>query len=273
MNAAVRPLERRNVSLYRIREWKRHFEKNRSHGKSTPSRVSIPNRLDGASYAELIEDHADGPAHFGAWIVLLEVASACNPRGTLVRSNGQPHDTLSLARVTKFPERIITDALQRLVKLGWIEVSEVNGIVPNARDGLTPGAQRGQATAVVIGSNKTLFLGETLNTEKTEEPERVRMLFPCLDGESFSLTESKAREYEETYLAIDVAAELRRALQWCRDNPRNIKTVSGMPRFLGNWLGKEQNRAGRVQTGGRPQQKASGDDLKANILKNLGGKR
>jgi hypothetical protein len=59
----------------------------------------------------------------------------------------------------------------------------------------------------------------------------------------WALKESKIREYRETFPALDVLAECRRALQWLRDNPRNRKTAKGMPRYLGGWLSRAQNRA------------------------------
>lgn len=247
------------TTLYQIRDWRKHFEKNRSHGSRTPSHVSIPNRLDGAAYAELVQGHEEGPAHFGAWVVLLEVASVCNPRGTLVRSNGLPHDTLSLSRVTKFPERILTDALQRLVTLGWIEVSEANGTTRTARARMgepveAEDAQTGQADTIGSSCISDPLNRKTLNTGKTEEL-IPRMVFPVLGGVSWKLLESKASEYESTYLGVDVNAELRKALQWLRDNPRNVKTPQGMPRFLNNWLARAQNSAHRV---GGVQQKRDG---------------
>jgi hypothetical protein len=245
--------------LYRIRDWRKHFEKNRTHGKTPPKRVSIPNNLDGSAYAELVQEHTEGPAHFGAWIVLLQTASKCNPRGTLVRSNGLPHDTLSLSRVTRFPERILNDALLRLVSLGWIEVSEVDGNVPvHARDGLSPCAQVGQAGAIGGISNKDFLFREDIHSRK-EIPESAFMQFPCLDQETFTLDEAKAKQWEGTFLAVDVRSELRMAWQWLEDHPRNRKTVDGMPRFLSGWLKRAQNSAPRVTAAGpAPSQFKSG---------------
>ena len=227
------------MTLYRIRDWAKHFEKKRSHGKRTPTHVSIPNRLDGAGYAELVQCHDEGPAHFGAWIVLLEVASVCNPRGTLVRSNGQPHDTLSLSRVTKFPERVLTDALRRLVELGWVEVSEDDGTCAQlCADGLTQSAPMGQASAIVFSSSEFNSL-----KEGGEELATAHLVFPVLGGGTWVLTEAKVRQYEGTYPALDVRREVRQAWQWIQDHPRNVKTADGMPRFLGNWLRRSQNSA------------------------------
>lgn len=74
----------------------------------------------------------------------------------------------------------------------------------------------------------------------------VVLTFPVVGRDaSWRLRESKLAEYRETYPAVDVLAECRKALQWLRDNPRNTKTASGMPRFLGGWLSRCQNTARR----------------------------
>lgn len=60
----------------------------------------------------------------------------------------------------------------------------------------------------------------------------------------WGLTAAKVKEYEGSYPGVDVLAECRKALQWCRDNPTKRKTAKGMPAFLGRWIGKQQD-AGR----------------------------
>ncbi len=64
------------------------------------------------------------------------------------------------------------------------------------------------------------------------------------NGEEFSVSEAKVREYQETYPAVDVKAQIREARQWCIDNPAKRKTTRGIPAFLNRWLAKEQNRGG-----------------------------
>lgn len=108
--------------MFRIVEWDKHFENNRSRERVHLDWVPFPNKHDGDGYTELL-DHADGPAHFGAWCAIVQVASKCDPRGTLVRDGSRSHDSRSLARMTRFPEPIIEAALKRLVfEIGWIEV-------------------------------------------------------------------------------------------------------------------------------------------------------
>jgi hypothetical protein len=58
------------------------------------------------------------------------------------------------------------------------------------------------------------------------------------------LTSTKVAEYGETFPAVDVLAESRRALQWVRDNPTKKKTAKGMPAFLHRWFGRVQDQGG-----------------------------
>ncbi len=61
---------------------------------------------------------------------------------------------------------------------------------------------------------------------------------------TWDLSKAKLNEYLESFPGVDVLAECRLALQWCRDNPKKRKTPSGMPAFLASWLGRTQNRGG-----------------------------
>lgn len=59
---------------------------------------------------------------------------------------------------------------------------------------------------------------------------------------SWPLTQAKLAEWVEAYPGVDVMAECRKALQWCRDNPTKQKTFDGMLKFLSGWLGRCQDR-------------------------------
>src|SRR5690554_808277 len=86
--------------IYRIARWNDLYENNKSRLIKNLRAVQIPNSHDGERYAYLmLQDNA--PVLFTAWILLLQVASRCHPRGTLVRDNGQPHDARSLAIKTR----------------------------------------------------------------------------------------------------------------------------------------------------------------------------
>ena len=81
------------------------------------------------------------------------------------------------------------------------------------------------------------------------------LVFPT-DGpriKSWSLRGSLVDSYQETYPALDVLAECRRALLWIESNPVNRKTAGGMKAFLTKWLNRSQNRIGAITNGRAPQ--------------------
>jgi len=111
------------ATLYKISGWSDHFENNRTRDLKRMTFACIPNKQDGDGYTELL-DHDDGPAHYGAWIALVLVASKGDKesRGILIRDNGTPHDPKSLQRMTRIPVRVWNEVLPRLVLIGWLTV-------------------------------------------------------------------------------------------------------------------------------------------------------
>src|SRR5687767_7543220 len=108
--------------MLRIVDWDKHFENNRTKELKKLSWVPFPNKHDGDGFTELL-DHPNGAAHYGAWCAIVQVASKCDPRGTLSRDGARPHDVASLSRITRIPEPVLTEAIQRLINpIGWLEV-------------------------------------------------------------------------------------------------------------------------------------------------------
>jgi hypothetical protein len=87
--------------------------------------------------------------------------------------------------------------------------------------------------------------------EENKEPSPIVLTFPTVGKrrKEWHLCESKLTEYRESFPDLDVLAECRKALQWCRDNPTKRKTATGMPPFLTRWLGKAQNSCGGRSAG------------------------
>jgi len=63
-------------------------------------------------------------------------------------------------------------------------------------------------------------------------------------GETYGVTESKAKEWREAYPACDVMAELKKMKAWLNDNPKKRKTKQGMAKFAGSWLSRQQDKGG-----------------------------
>jgi hypothetical protein len=110
--------------LYRVADWDRHFEKNRTRELKSMTWLSLPTKMDGDGYTQLVE-HPNGAAHYGAWIAIVLIASKCDPRGTLVRSSAAPHCSRSLARISRLDPAVFDEALPRLVDIGWLTAEDV----------------------------------------------------------------------------------------------------------------------------------------------------
>ena len=115
-----------------------------------------PNDLSADGYVELV-GYQDGAAHLGAWYAILMVASRAKPRrGVLLKEDGRPHTAESLARVTRLPETIVTEAIPRLLGIGLLEVVDPdahqnNGLPPHPGAGIPQGPARKPQDGAVEG--------------------------------------------------------------------------------------------------------------------------
>lgn len=88
-----------------------------------------------------------------------------------------------------------------------------------------------------------------------EEPAAAPvMVFPCVGKPmvSWPLLPEKLEEWQESYPDMDVLAACRQARQWCIDHTAKRKTFKGMTRFLGDWIGRAQNRGDHRKTETQP---------------------
>lgn len=126
--------------IYKIKDWNERFENNRSRAVVKTTWVPVPNKHDGEGYLALM-DMKNGVRIYGCWILILQVASKCQPRGTLVRANGQPHDAGSISRIARVHVEEIEEALKVLSnpEIGWLIVSndEVPNVAPERQAGVS----------------------------------------------------------------------------------------------------------------------------------------
>jgi hypothetical protein len=124
------------MMTYRVKDWEEHFEVNRTRPLKKMSWIPLPNKQDGDGYTVLVQ-HENGAAQLGAWIAILQVASKCNPRGTLGRSNGKAHTAQSLARITRLPAELLHEVIGRLVSpdIAWLEVVDGQDLGEIPQDG------------------------------------------------------------------------------------------------------------------------------------------
>jgi hypothetical protein len=75
--------------------------------------------------------------------------------------------------------------------------------------------------------------------------EAIVLIFPTAGSPAnWPLLKDQIEAWQSTFRGVDVSAECKVALEWCKANPTRQKTARGMPRFLFSWLERCQNRCG-----------------------------
>lgn len=122
---------------YRIKDWAKYYETSETRKLVRMTWVPTPNKHDGKGFRRLMR-RPDGLEIFGAWMLILQVASREEQRGVLEDQDG-PLGFQEIADKTGAPEATIEKALQVLSskEIGWIEIIESAG-VPGGSPG-TPG--------------------------------------------------------------------------------------------------------------------------------------
>lgn len=118
------------MKLYSIRNWNAHYEKAQTRKVEKAQWVPLPVKHDGLSFRRLMA-MPDGLRYFGAWVLLVEVAAKCSPRGVLQDERG-PLTPADLAIKTGASADDFIKALDVLTSelIGWVEVTETNGGSP-----------------------------------------------------------------------------------------------------------------------------------------------
>jgi uncharacterized phage protein (TIGR02220 family) len=110
--------------IYQVANWHERYENNRTRELKAMAWVPVPNSHDGDGYTLLV-CRDNGAAYLGAWIAILQVASRCDPRGTLLRDGKKPHDAASISRMTRLPEDIIQATLEVcLNECNWLIIKD-----------------------------------------------------------------------------------------------------------------------------------------------------
>lgn len=111
--------------VHRIKNWKGCFEVSQNGACKTWSWIAVPIKHDGKSYRRLM-GLPNGPAIYGAWILIAAVAAKCEPRGTLL-DDGVPLTAEDLHFKTGAPEALFVEAIEALVseRIGWLELVEI----------------------------------------------------------------------------------------------------------------------------------------------------
>lgn len=111
---------------YRIKNWDSLYENNRTRELKKLDWFPMPNKQDGDGYT-LIMELENGAAIFGAWVACAQIASRCDPRGTLLRDGKKPHDSCSLSRMSRISKDIIEAMLKAVSNsdVNWLEIIDL----------------------------------------------------------------------------------------------------------------------------------------------------
>ena len=108
-------------SIYRIVRWDENFEKAQSRKCKRTRWVAVKNQWDSKEYRRVME-HPRQAEIFAAWILMLQIASRCEPRGVLME-NEKGLDARDMADSTGLKQESFELAIEVLSqpRINWIE--------------------------------------------------------------------------------------------------------------------------------------------------------
>lgn len=216
------------MTLYRIKDWNKRYENNRSRLIKKLDWIPVPNSHDGEAYARVMA-RKDAAEVFATWILLLQIASRCDPRGTLVRDNGQPLDAQAFSLKTRAPAAWFVKAVPVLVDIGWVLHNDIssNDTAPDRHP---------------TDADLTLFRqeggteGKGMELKEGKEVGRAADAAPASDSEWLAGLSSNP-----AYQGIDVPREHAKMVTWCQAN----KKPATRRRFV-NWLNRVDRPTGAI---------------------------
>jgi len=134
---------------YEVADWDNKYENAETRKRKSLFWVLVPNCHDGLGYCTIME-REDALEVFGAWVLILQVASKSSHRGSLSSSKGRPYSAKEIATMTRAPVEKIRDALDVLVEIGWVLATapeDDSGVVAThtgapGGGGLSPGTKK-----------------------------------------------------------------------------------------------------------------------------------
>lgn len=117
------------MTVYKIRNWRTNFEVSQSLRIVGPlSWVGMPTKHDGKSYRRLVR-HPNGPALFGCWCLIVQIAAKCPNRGVLADSDG-PLSSEDMEHKTGCPASLFDETIQLLLskQINWLEEADFSSI-------------------------------------------------------------------------------------------------------------------------------------------------
>ena len=197
------------MHLYRIKNWQDIYEVNRTRELKSVKWIPLPVKLSGDGYCMLMEDEKgnrrkDGPAMFGTFISIVELAASCDPRGDLIRSYGQAHTFESIGRICRILPSLVEQTILFCVKITkWIEIIELDTNCGDSASSCEIGAD---APVLLCNTIPVLSKGGMGGFENSKYAKRSKVFIPPLFEEfekfcsehGFKNIAKKAYEYYST---------------------------------------------------------------------------
>lgn len=118
--------------MYQIVDWNGRYEHERTRRLKHPLRyLMIPTHEEAVAYRVLTAG-SDGAACYGCWCAIRNVAALATPRGHLVRDDGTPHTSATLAVVTHLDPDAMGETIRRCLspQVHWLEEIVMPGEKP-----------------------------------------------------------------------------------------------------------------------------------------------
>ena len=113
-----------------------------------------------------------------------------------------------------------------------------------ARDGkgIVKMASAISANSKMANIADSVSVSVSVSESVSENEKRIVISLPLNDNTDYDINQSTVNEYTKLYLAVDIEQELRKMKGWLKANASKRKTRRGVPRFIVNWLSREQDR-------------------------------
>lgn len=115
--------------MIHIIDWDKYFEKAQTRKAKSHNWVAMPNSHGGRGYRRMMKQQ-NGIEIFGAWMLLVQLASKAPRRGYLADENGDAYTVEDLEVYTDCPKEVFERAIPFLCVIGWISESTTTVIPP-----------------------------------------------------------------------------------------------------------------------------------------------
>jgi len=164
------------MTVYTIVDWNRVYENSRSRQIDDLRWVSLPNKHDSFGFRSLMS-RPNGAALYGAWCLIVQVASKCSPRGSLIK-NGVPLTPEKISFLTGCPPAIISECLDvvQLPEIAWISQASDAQAKPERQVSdaqVQPERQSSDAQVKIPETSERHSTAEALAEDRKERKEEV----------------------------------------------------------------------------------------------------